>query len=303
MGKKLDELFSEVPDPRVINRCEHKLQDILFIALCTLICNGEDFEDMVLFGQQHYSWLSEVLELPSGIPSHDTFNRVLQLLEPDALSDVLIEDGRVLLDTLEDKQICFDGKKARGVSPQSRGNKGLYILSAWVSETGICIGQQKVGDKSNEITAIPELIDNLVLKGTVSSVDAIGCQKSIAEKIIDKEGDYLLALKQNQKESYMMVEDAFRFHSPDRYDQMSEKVSAPLKSATTFRRKVLPAFFKKSRKMIELCNSDSGIEPEPKLGRRIPPSLCSIDVWDYIPKTYSVKKKSNRSLCESLKIS
>lgn len=223
MAKELKELFSDIVDPRVVNRCDHKLQDILFIALCTLISNGEDFEDMVLFGNEHYDWLKTVLELPNGIPSHDTFNRVLQLIKPDTLSEVLEKDGRMLLDTLEDKQICLDGKKIKGVSPGRRGNKGYYILSAWVSETSLCVGQKKVNDKSNEITAIPELLDNIEVKDSVISIDAIGCQKSIATKIIGKEADYLLALKENQKESLRLVEEAFLFHQPELFDETKEK--------------------------------------------------------------------------------
>lgn len=223
MIEKSKILFAGVPDPRVEGRCDHKLQDILFIALSTLICNGEDFEDMVLFGTQHYDWLRTILELPNGIASHDTFNRVLQILDPDTLGKVLNKDGQALIDCLEDKQICFDGKKVKGVSPKSRGNKGLYILNAWVSETRICIGQKKVEDKSNEITAIPELIESLELKGTVSSIDAMGCQKDIAQKIIEKQGDYLLALKRNQKESFEKVVDVFDFHAPKVYDLTQEK--------------------------------------------------------------------------------
>jgi len=223
MQKSINELLKSVSDPRVTNRCDHKLCDVLFIALSTLICNGEDFEDMVEFGKQRYTWLKTILELPNGIPSHDTFNRVLQLIEPSALSDVLIAEGQALLDTIQEKQICLDGKKIKGVSPHSKGNKGFYILNAWVSENKLCIGQQKVGEKSNEITAIPELIEKLDIKGSTVSIDAIGCQKSIAKKIVDKSADYLLALKKNQKESFEQVEDAFRFHSPKTYDQTIEK--------------------------------------------------------------------------------
>jgi len=217
------QLFTDVEDPRIVNKCDHKLQDILFIALSTLICNGEDFEDMVLFGEQNYDWLIEILELPNGIPSHDTFNRVLQLLEPSALINVLQEDGKSLIDSLSDKQICFDGKKLKGVSPKSKGNKGLFILTAWVSESRVCVGQQKVDDKSNEITAIPELLENIEIKDAVVSIDAIGCQKDIAEKIKSKEGDYLLALKENQKSSFQQVEEAFLFHKPKKFNIEKEK--------------------------------------------------------------------------------
>jgi len=211
MKKSIQDFFSTVPDPRVVNRCTHKLSDILFIALSTLICNGEDFEDMEEFAHQRYDWLSSLLELPGGIPTHDTFNRVLQRIEPKALGKALAEDGQVLLDTLNEKQVVLDGKKIKGVSPASKGNSGLYILSAWVSENYLCVGQTKVEDKSNEITAIPELIDSLDITGATVSIDAIGCQKAIAGKIAELHAEYLLSLKKNQKQTFQDVEDCFRF--------------------------------------------------------------------------------------------
>jgi len=223
MSKQLTDLFTDVPDPRMVNKCAHKLSDILLIALCTLICNGEDYEDMALFGQEHFDWLNSILDLPNGIPSHDTFNRVLQLVEPDLLSKVLEKDGQLLLDTLHDKQICLDGKKAKGVSPKSKGNKGFYILNAWVCESKICVGQKKVDDKSNEITAIPELLDSIEIASAVVSIDAIGCQKAIAKKILSKKGMYFLALKMNQKETYQRVTDAFRLHEPKLVDVTTDK--------------------------------------------------------------------------------
>ena len=211
MKRTIQELFSQVPDPRVVNRCTHNLSDILFIALSTLVCNGEDFEDMVEFAHQRYHWLSSLLELPGGIPTHDTFNRVLQRIEPEALGKALAEDGQVLLDTLNEKQLILDGKKIRGVSPTSKGNNGLYILSAWVSETRLCVGQTKVEDKSNEISAIPKLLDGLDIRGATVSIDAIGCQKAIAEKIVEGQAEYLLSLKKNQKQTFQDAEDCFRF--------------------------------------------------------------------------------------------
>lgn len=198
MRESIDLIFSRVTDPRVEARCDHLLKDILFIAFCTLLSNGEDFVDMVEFAEQRLEWLEEVLELPNGIPSHDTFNRVLQLVDPQSLSVCLASDGQYLVESVKDKLVNFDGKKIRGVSPKSRGNKGLFILSAWVSEQRICIGQQKVKDKSNEIKAIPDLIDLLDLTASTVSIDAIGCQTEIATKIIDAQANYLLAVKKNQ---------------------------------------------------------------------------------------------------------
>jgi len=213
MRESLDKIFSKVEDPRVEARCLHLLKDILFIAFCTLLSNGEDFEDMVEFGEQRLDWLKEVLELPNGIPSHDTFNRVLQRIDPQQLGVCLSEDGSYLIESIKGKLVNFDGKKLKGVSPKSRGNQGLYILSAWVGENRLCIGQQKVEDKSNEITAIPELIDSLDLEGSTVTIDAIGCQTEVVDKIIDAKADYLLAVKQNQGSLHEEVADEYLWKS------------------------------------------------------------------------------------------
>ncbi len=222
METSIQSYFNCVSDPRVESRCAHLLEDILFIALCTLLSNGEDFEDMVEFGHQRLDWLSEVLSLPNGIPSHDTFNRVLQLIDPEELRLCLAQDAQVLIDSVSDKFVVFDGKKIKGASPRSRGNQGLFILSAWVGENRLCIGQQKVDNKSNEIKAIPQLIDLLELEGSVVSIDAIGCQSEIAVKILDAKADYLLALKRNQGSLFEEVHDEFRWESVQAIDQKWE---------------------------------------------------------------------------------
>lgn len=181
-------------------KCYHKLSDILLIGLLTYLSHGEDYEDMFLFGTTHEEFLKEIITLENGVPSHDTFNRVFSSLEPDLLRQCLNHHGRDLIGLLSEKQICLDGKKLKGVSPGSRGNTGLYIVNAWVAENRLCIGQKKVNDKSNEITAIPSLIEELDIENAVISIDAIGCQKEIAGLIVEKKGHYLLALKGNQQD-------------------------------------------------------------------------------------------------------
>jgi predicted transposase YbfD/YdcC len=190
--------FHTIVDFRMINKCYHKLSDILLIGLFTYLSNGQDYEDMVLFGQTHTDFLKEFIELPHGIPSHDTFNRVFTLLEPSLLRQFLTDYGKELIDVLSERQICLDGKKLKGVSPTTKGNKGLYIVNAWVCENRLCIGQKKVDDKSNELTAIPELIKEIDITDALVSIDAIGCQTHIASQIVDKKGHYLLAVKKNQ---------------------------------------------------------------------------------------------------------
>lgn len=222
MRDSIENIFSKVADPRVESRCLHRLIDILFIAFCTLLSNGEDFGDMVEFAEQRIGWLSEILDLPNGTPSHDTFNRVLQLIEPEQFALCLAEDAAGLIEGVKGKLVSFDGKKMKGVSPKSRGNKGLFILSAWVGENRLCIGQTKVGDKSNEISAIPELIEILDLEGSTVSIDAIGCQVEIAEKILDASADYLLAVKENQGSLFGEVSDGFIWKSARQFDETWE---------------------------------------------------------------------------------
>ncbi len=209
MQEEIKKLFSPIKDPRVINCSDHKLIDILFIAFCTLLSNGEDFEDMVEFWEQRLDWLEEILELPNGIPSLDTFNRGLQLIKPDEFTKVLESDAADPLESVKGKLISFDGKKMGGVSPNSKGNPGLYILSAWVN--GLSIGQKKVEDKSNKITAPPKLIDSLELEGSVVSIDAIGCQVDIADRIVEAKADFLLAVKANQGSLLEEVSDFFNW--------------------------------------------------------------------------------------------
>ena len=164
MEQDITVYFSQVPDPRVVGRCSHLLSDILFIAICTYLTGGEDYQDMHMFAKERGSSLSELLLLPNGAPSADTFERVFQRIDPSALQNCLQSYGKDILSTLSEKQIVFDGKKLKGLSPHGKGNQGLYLLNAWVSENRFCIGQIKVEDKSNEITAIPRLLEELDIR-------------------------------------------------------------------------------------------------------------------------------------------
>jgi predicted transposase YbfD/YdcC len=209
MENSIATILREIPDPRVAGRCLHLLEDILFISLCCVIAGGEDFEDMVVFGNEKHKWLLQYITLPNGIPSHDTFNRLFQLIDNELFSECLGKHGKTLLESITGKQVCLDGKKIRGVSPSSRGNKGLYTLNAWVAENRICIGQRKVEDKSNEITAIVPLLESLDITGSTVSTDAMGTQKEVATTIIDCGADYFLALKKNQGSLFEEVEELF----------------------------------------------------------------------------------------------
>lgn len=168
---------------------------------------------MVAFAEERLDWLKTKIDLANGIPSHDTFNRAFQIIDPKQLNEALARDGRALIEYVEGQLIQLDGKKLRGVSPRSRGTDGLYVLHAWVSDQQLCIGQQAVGDKTNEITAIPQLLSELSVQGHTVSIDAIGCHTHIAEQIVAARADYILAVKGNQADLLEEVSESFQ-HSP-----------------------------------------------------------------------------------------
>ena len=206
----IKDYFLEIEDFRQIKKCKHRFSDILLIGLCTYLSNGQDYEDMVLFAQTHATSLPELLDLPNGIPSHDTFRRVFQLLDCQELRNILTAQGKAILDTLSEKQVCLDGKKLRGANPTSRGNQGFWLVNAWVGENRLCVGQEKVDDKRNEIVAIPLIIKQLDITDSVVTIDAIGCQTAIAEQIVEQGGHYLLAVKGNQGDLLDEVACAFK---------------------------------------------------------------------------------------------
>ena len=221
MKNELSYYFEDVEDPRVVGRCDHLLSDILTVAICTYVTGGTDYQDMYLLGKERGEHLKgTLLQLPNGAPSADTYERVFRRLEPEALQNCLCKYGKDILDCLAEKQIVLDGKKLKGVSPTGKGNSGCYILNAWVSENRICIGQERVSDKSNEITAIPVVLESLDIEDSVVTIDAIGTQTEIAEQIRQKKGDYLLSVKGNQKELLEDIQCAFRTHQG--YDLFEE---------------------------------------------------------------------------------
>ncbi len=186
---------------------EHKLIDILVIGVCCLICGGEGFTDMETFAKSRRDWLSRFLELPGGIPSHDTFNRVFCAIDPRAFMDCFMRWTQSLRSRVGEEIVALDGKALRRARNEDAGLP--YIVSAWASQNGLALGQVKVNDKSNEITAIPELLKALDLAGCIVTIDAMGCQKKIAEKIVDQKADYVLSLKGNQGVMHAEVEELF----------------------------------------------------------------------------------------------
>ncbi|MBB6276633.1 ISAs1 family transposase [Porphyromonas circumdentaria] len=198
--------FEGVKDPRVIGRCKHKLSDILVVALASYLCGAEDYESMHELCLERGESLRPLVELPNGTPSTDTFERVLQRIEPHSLYACLSVYGKDLIQDLEGKHIAIDGKRLRGAKKK---NGHTHILSAWVDEVGLSLAQETVVEKHNELQAIPEVLDSLDLSGSVVSIDAMGTQKTIAEQIIHSDADYVLSLKANQKHLFEDVRDAF----------------------------------------------------------------------------------------------
>lgn len=199
--------FQTLPDPRMKRTRKHLLIDILTIGLCSTLAGGTTFTDMVIFGKSQIEWLKTFLELPHGIPSRDTFNRVFSAIDPDLFLDCFVQWVQGLCTALGREVVAIDGKALRHAL--NAGDKLPYIVSAWASEHGLVLGQVKVDDKSNEITAIPELLRVLELKGCIITIDAMGCQKDIAAKIVDKEADYVLALKGNQGTAHEEIKEYF----------------------------------------------------------------------------------------------
>ena len=176
--------FQEVPGPRIDRRRLHKLGDILVIGLCSQLTGGEGFEDMDVFGQAKQPWLKTFLERPHGIPSHDTFNRVFSAIDPTAFLDCFVRWVRGICPTLNGEVVAIDAKALRHALDE--GSPIPYIVGARASQSGLVLGQVNVNDKSNEITAIPELLDALELNGSIVTLDAMGCQKDIAARIAGK---------------------------------------------------------------------------------------------------------------------
>lgn len=200
-----DKFFEEVPDFRLDRRKLHKLSDILMLSHCAVLSGAEDFEDMENYGRQNESFLRQFLELPNGIPSHDTINRVFNRLDKDRFGQSLYRWSKELLDFMDYYQLNVDGKVLRGTGQAGKKHAGICLVSAWAEDQRLVPGQKKADEKSNEKTAIPELLEELDLQGALVSIDAIACSAKTAEIITRKGGHYMLSLKKNQKQLFEQV--------------------------------------------------------------------------------------------------
>jgi predicted transposase YbfD/YdcC len=207
------EHFQTLEDPRIERTKKHLLLDILVIAVCILLTGGEGFQDMELFGKSKRAWLQTFLALPHGIPSHNTFGRVFARLNPQRFQECFLSWTQAVAQLTQGALVSLDGKTVRASFDRATASSPLHMLSAWCSDHGgLVVGHIKTETKSNEITAIPELLQLLAIKGCIVTIDAMGCQTAIASQIRDQGGDYLLALKGNHKKAYRAIKQYFHQH-------------------------------------------------------------------------------------------
>lgn len=201
--------FATLNDPRIERTKDHLLIDIIAIAILAVISGSEGWVAIETYGKAKYEWLKEFLELPNGIPSHDTFSRVFSRIEPEEFQQCFLSWVNSITKKLGVDVIAIDGKTLKQSYDRNKKQKALHIVSAWANTHQLILGQQKVDKKSNEITAIPALLKMLSIEGSIITIDAMGCQKEIASIILEKKADYILALKANHKNLHKEVEEWF----------------------------------------------------------------------------------------------
>src|SRR4051794_17267772 len=197
--------FEELQDPRVERTRRHPLINIVFMTVCGILSGANSIAAVHEFAIDRRGWFARYLDLSGGIPSEDTFGRVLARLDPAAFEKCLLGWIREVQELTADRVVAIDGKTLRGSADVEAGRSAIHMVSAWATENQLSLGQVVVGEKSNEITAIPELLDLLEISGALVTIDAMGCQREIAGKIRDRGADYILAVKQNQPRLYERV--------------------------------------------------------------------------------------------------
>jgi predicted transposase YbfD/YdcC len=208
-AKTIGEHFSSMTDPRIVNKSDHKLLDIITIIICAVICGADTFTEIEEYAIAKYDWFKNFLELPNGIPSHDTFGRVFSLLNPEEFQNCFQQWIKTIASVTSGEIVAIDGKTLRSSYDRANNKSAIHMVNAWASHNRLCIGQVKTDEKSNEITAIPKLLEMLELSGCIVTIDAMGCQKHIAGQIEEKGADYVLALKANHENLHEEVVSYF----------------------------------------------------------------------------------------------
>jgi predicted transposase YbfD/YdcC len=215
----IQEYFATVTDPRVDRTKLHLLLDILVMAICAVICGADTWVEMEAYGRAKEQWLRQFFTLPNGIPSHDTFARVLARLKPEELQQGFLRWMQAVSEVTQGEVVAIEGKTLRRSFDRATGKGAIHMVSAWASVNRLVLGQQKVEAKSNEITAIPALLQLLELKGCIVTIDAMGCQKAIARTIVEQQADYVLTLKANHG---LLYEEVARFFGGAQQRQFAE---------------------------------------------------------------------------------
>lgn len=211
------ECFGSIPDKRIDRTKEHILLDIIAIVLFAIMSGAQTFEEIEQFGELHLVWLKQYLLLPNGIPSHDTIRRVLGFLDHQQLITCFIDWITRVKGLVKENVVAIDGKTMKGSHARGKGVKALHVLSAYSCANGLSLGQLKVDGKTNEIVVIPELVKQLAISGAIVTIDAMGCQKDIVQAIIAQKADYIIAVKENQKELYETITDVFNLAKTKEY--------------------------------------------------------------------------------------
>jgi predicted transposase YbfD/YdcC len=222
--------FTQVQDPRIDRTKQHPLLDIMMIAICGVICGADDWVAIERFGQAKIDWFKSFLELPNGIPSHDTFGRVFGLLDPEQFQRSFLNWVQALAEVSLGQIVAIDGKMLRHSYDRALGKAAIYMVSAWASANRLVLGQLKVDEKSNEITAIPELLKLLLLKGCIVTIDAMGCQTEIVNLIVEQEADYVISLKGNQGTLHLDVQEAFAYAEETHFRNIAHQVQQTVDS-------------------------------------------------------------------------
>jgi predicted transposase YbfD/YdcC len=207
--EKITQHFTKIKDPRIDRTKLHQLMDILVIAILAIICGADGWTDVELFGKSKQAWLHTFLALPNGIPSHDTFGRVFAAIDPEEFQASFMEWVQTIQDLTQGEVIALDGKQLQGSQDTPAGKQAIYLVSAWATQNQLVLGQRRVDEKSNEITAIPKLLKLLDLSGYIVTVDALNTQTRVAKIIKDRGGEYILAVKENQGHLYEDLVDLF----------------------------------------------------------------------------------------------
>lgn len=215
--------FRSLTDPRAEHSIKHRLTDIVMITICAVICGADNWVDIENYGHAKIEWLEQFLELSQGIPSHDTLMRVFARLKPEELQQCFLNWIQAVSQISKGQIIAIDGKSLRSALERGQNRGAIHMVSAWACENRLVLGQQKVNAKSNEITAIPKLLELLAIEGCLVSIDAMGCQTEIARTIIEQRGDYVLALKGNHKSLYEDVVELFQLARQQDWQNIDHK--------------------------------------------------------------------------------